>query len=321
MSGNPGGVCAICNERHQWLRELHHPNGGPEVCLVCLGKWHAEHGRKRKAGRVVIRAMRAYDAAGGDPFKDARNFALAASGIKHSFGFDPLGYLHGIADSPADEPVDLTKELLAEVLKLTHPDHHPPERRELATRITAELLALQPFVFPKVIPKPEPKTKPNPRHDSSVASPDNTTKTVTRYPCPECRSTTPYFYCRPCKMEYEARREKEQHKERAKRKGYAMKAKALRILRGPDRNCAGCGNSLYSEAIDAARAKLKKWPYPESILKMLPPSEIKKVRIDAKYCSDTCRQRAHRNSVTATSVAYSETHFSRDTATSAEAAE
>jgi hypothetical protein len=43
----------------------HGEQGGPSVCPVCAGKWHAEHGRKRRAGRVVIRAIKAFEEAGG----------------------------------------------------------------------------------------------------------------------------------------------------------------------------------------------------------------------------------------------------------------
>jgi hypothetical protein len=58
------GHCAICRKRDLVVR-LHGDKGGPEVCLICAGKWHAEHGHRRRAGRVVIRALRAYEDAGG----------------------------------------------------------------------------------------------------------------------------------------------------------------------------------------------------------------------------------------------------------------
>jgi len=38
---------------------LHGKNGGPMCCLLRSGKWHAEHGRRRHLGRIVIRAMMA----------------------------------------------------------------------------------------------------------------------------------------------------------------------------------------------------------------------------------------------------------------------
>jgi hypothetical protein len=44
---------------------LHGDKGGPLFCRLCAGARHAEHGRRHKAGRVVIKAMNAYLEAGG----------------------------------------------------------------------------------------------------------------------------------------------------------------------------------------------------------------------------------------------------------------
>jgi hypothetical protein len=55
---------AICAKR-DYLRSLHGDTGGPMCCLLCIGKWHAEHGRRRRLGRIVIRAMVAFLAGGG----------------------------------------------------------------------------------------------------------------------------------------------------------------------------------------------------------------------------------------------------------------
>jgi hypothetical protein len=83
-------------------------------CVVCCAKaneWHAKHGRRRRLGRIVVRAMRAYIDGGGE-YADFTQLALN------------------------DEIVELTSELLADVIRLTHPDQHLPERRELAERAT-----------------------------------------------------------------------------------------------------------------------------------------------------------------------------------------
>ena len=105
-----------------------------------------EHGRRRKWERVVIKAIRAYLDAGG-LFQDILKLRLVAGGIALP-GYE--------ADCIGTEVGDITSELLAETLQLTHPDKHPVERRELAKRVTQELLALKPFVFPKPQPTPAP---------------------------------------------------------------------------------------------------------------------------------------------------------------------
>ncbi len=47
-------------------------------------------------------------------------------------------YQRGLA---AAKPID--PQLLRKAITLCHPDRHPPERAELATRVTAELMALR----------------------------------------------------------------------------------------------------------------------------------------------------------------------------------
>jgi hypothetical protein len=76
------GECEGCN-RHAVLTPLHGPEkGGPLRCYVCAGAWQAEHGRKRRTGRVVIRAMKAFLDAGGAT-ADLDKMKIAALG--HSF--------------------------------------------------------------------------------------------------------------------------------------------------------------------------------------------------------------------------------------------
>jgi hypothetical protein len=132
-----GTLCEGCGQ-HSFLLPLRNGKGGPLRCPLCVGEWNAEHGRKRRTGRILVRAMMAFFDAGGtnSDFDKLKNSA-AVAGIgmfcEHSEFADPLGYMDGIARLDGAD-VDLTSELLAEVLQLTHPDHHPPERRELASR-------------------------------------------------------------------------------------------------------------------------------------------------------------------------------------------
>ena len=145
--------CAKCKQ-HGLLFPLHGEKGGPMVCLTCRGAWHAEHGKRRNRGRVVIRAIKTF-IDGGGPIKDIVD-KLKFAAIAHDwFGdaADSLGYLDSAAKI-SDEIIEPTSELLNEAIALTHPDKHPPERREQATRVTQKLTELRPFVFPALQPKP-----------------------------------------------------------------------------------------------------------------------------------------------------------------------
>ena len=111
------GHCAICKSQSQKVViPLHGEQGGPQVCHICSGKWHAEHGRKRRAGRVVIRAIKAYQDAGGI-WNDLDKLKISSLGqyvgaLGAAFGLDPLGYMADAINSDG-ESVDLTTELLA----------------------------------------------------------------------------------------------------------------------------------------------------------------------------------------------------------------
>ena len=153
------GTCTKCG-KHRYVEPLHGPKGGPLMCFLCSGAWHAEYGRRNRAGNVLIKAMRAYGEAGGNLFKDLEEMRLVAMGIALP-GYEAEA-------GKVVEVVDITSELLADALQLTHPDRHPPERRELAQRVTQELLALKPFVFPAPKPKPAP---PKRTSDASSNSP------------------------------------------------------------------------------------------------------------------------------------------------------
>ena len=122
--------CSECGE-HRYIGPLHGERGGPLFCLLCSGKWHAEHGRRWRAGRVVIKALKAYEAAGGSLFgKDFDQLKLVAGGVGHIFGYE--------ADTAGADFSDLTLELLDAAVALTHPDKHPLVRKEQANWVTAD---------------------------------------------------------------------------------------------------------------------------------------------------------------------------------------
>ena len=88
------GRCQGCGESTA-LFPLHGEKGGPVRCPLCLGKWHAEHGRRRNRGRIVIRAIKGY-LDGGGKWDDVDKLKLAAAGTD-LFDLDPLGYMAGTA--------------------------------------------------------------------------------------------------------------------------------------------------------------------------------------------------------------------------------
>jgi hypothetical protein len=149
-------------------------------------------------GRLVIRAMIAFFKAGGDG-RDIEKLKVTALAAHHPLvhalmsvhtpDLDPLGYV-GDMSRAEDEILELTPELLTETIQLTHPDCHPPERRELAQRVTARLLALKPFVFPAPPPaKDFLETFRRFGEQSSSATPEATVKkqpflAMTAKPCP-----------------------------------------------------------------------------------------------------------------------------------------
>jgi hypothetical protein len=263
-------TCTICG-KHSYVTSLHGDKGGPPCCLFCAGQWHGKQGRRRRLGRIVIRAMKAFQEGGGN-WRDLDKLKLSASGLdKFGFGqfldLDPLGYLANTAADTDGENIELTSELLSDTVRLTHPDQHPPERKELAHRVTQGLLALKPFVFPA--PKPV-------KNQAQLKPDDVTAKTLTeetekkslRYPCPECADTVPLYYCTACRTEWEKRQEAERKKEAAKRRAWYARRKERHARFAPPTTCATCGQ------------------------------QFKGKRKDARFCSDRCRQKAHRKSVT-----------------------
>jgi hypothetical protein len=246
------GVCEGCGQE-LWLIPLYGPKGGPLRCSFCAGKWNAEHTRRRKWGRIIIKAMKMYQKEGGS-WRDLDKLKLAS--------WDLLPGYKG-ADRIGAEVPDITSELLADALQLTHPDRHPPERRELAERVTQELLALKPFVFPAPEPaEPEPALPPEP--ESRAVSANDRKPLRLSYPCELCVDAMPLHYCDACKAEWEKRLEQEREKERLKQRERRARRRASR----PPATCEVC------------------------------KTRFKRNRTDARFCSNKCRQRAHRKRVT-----------------------
>jgi protein-arginine kinase activator protein McsA len=262
--------CEGCGE-YSFLIPLHGGKGGPLRCPLCVGAWNAEHGRRRRTGRIVIRAIKAFVQAGGgwhdiDKLKNSALFSEADLAIDLRDMSDPLGYMADIARLDGAD-VDLTSELLDDTLQLTHPDHHPPERKELAHRVTQGLLSLKPFVFPA--PKPEPKpdypTDATARRSKKPsAKPEPKPSERPAYPCSDCADTTPSNYSDACSAEYDRREQQKTDRRTAKQRADYKRRRERTLKRRPLRHCEECG------------------------------IEFKRTRTDARYCSDTCRQRAHR---------------------------
>jgi len=260
--------CLKCGQE-TYCTPLHDDKGGPLMCPVCIGKWNAEHTRRRKWGRIIIKAMKMYAKEGGR-YQDFDKLKWASMGAQDLLGIDlremTLGY--GSEDLFGIEVGDITTELLADTVALTHPDKHPAERKETARRVTSELLLLKPFVFPA--PKPEP-VKPATATRDAYSKPRretlNTRNKEPQYPCELCADHIPYYYCDPCKAKHREGWQKMRDKENAKqRKQYAKRREAevhYRWLANPA-ICEICGE------------------------------QFKGKRKDAKHCGAACRQRAYR---------------------------
>src|SRR5262245_5233277 len=265
MTAQPG-TCGKCNEHNVLLVPLHGEKGGPLWCLRCGLDWHVEHGRRRRAGRIAIKAMRLFLEAGGtDKMLDNLKTAavIAGLGVLVAPGYDP--------DTIGVEVGDISADLLPDAIQLTHPDRHPPEREGLAQRVTSELLVLKPCVFPS--PKPKP-VEPQPRDGSASRAPDPLDDALRKgdaYPCGLCADELPMNYCSTCRGKWEERQreEKEIEAEKANQKAAHQRERRAEIKRW-----------------QARHAKPPKCP---TCLKTFTPK-----RSDATYCSTACRQRAHR---------------------------
>jgi hypothetical protein len=223
------GTCEGCGKSDQWLIPLHGDRGGPLRCFMCAGEWNALYTRRRKWGRIIIKAMRMYLKEGGR-YADLDKLKTEASlGGVLDISRSGLGLGYGAtADTIGTDVPDITSELLEDVLQLVHPDRHPVERQVLAKRVSQELLALKPFVFPA--PKPPPPVskedtavKRQPEKPASERSKEKGSLPPA-YPCELCAEHTPYFYCDRCKAEWDKRRREKTERERAKhRRWYAAR--------------------------------------------------------------------------------------------------
>ena len=229
------GRCPQCERPNQTVGPFHGERGGPMFCLQCGMAWHGKHGRKRKFGRVVIKAMRAFSDAGGrwDEIDKLKLRALAPD----LGGLSELLGLLGGPDTIGRDIGDITSELLRDTLRLTHPDHHPTERYELATRVTRELRALEPYVFPAPKPRPVPTVKPaSSRGPERPPAKPTTTADKPAYPCETCEDVRPHYYCTACRAEDERRCETERELERQKQRAWYRtrqeRKRARRRLRG-----------------------------------------------------------------------------------------
>jgi hypothetical protein len=251
------GTVAACTKcgNHTYVSPLHDDRGGPLMCFMCAGAWHAEYGQRRRAGRVVVKALRGYEKAGGSIYgKDFDELKLAAGGLFVPYETDAAG-----ADF-----ADLTTELLEATIALTHPDKHPPERKAEANRVTQELQALKPFVFPA--PEPEPPPPPPKPDDALFSSPRDELNKPSRYPCDDCRDALPMDYCDSCKAQHEKKWQEEhecEEKQRLRKNERQREHYQINKAVPPPIACATCGKKFKSK------------------------------RSDAKYCSAACRQRAY----------------------------
>jgi hypothetical protein len=252
--------CTKCGKR-ELVSPLHGERGGPLFCIPCGMEWHGEYGRRRRWGRIVIKAMKAYAKAGGHLYGDDFDaLKLAASGYS-------LGGYEAEPDTIGAEIGDITSELLRDTLQLVHPDHQPPERRELAQRVTQELTALKPFVFPAPKREVETPAKPEARDESFKSQGGNLKEPLRKlssYPCEDCAETTYSYYCTACKTEHDKRWNKDLERDRAKQRKWYKQRKLRKKQYTPLPTCAICG------------------------------AKFEKKRADAECCSAACRQKLYR---------------------------
>ena len=94
------------------MLSLHGEKGGPLFCPFCIGTWQGEFGKKLKWRRIVVRALKAYEAAGGSIWGkgDLDEMRLAAGGMSVSnldanyvpseVGISPLSFWRMSFNSP-----------------------------------------------------------------------------------------------------------------------------------------------------------------------------------------------------------------------------
>ena len=258
------GACQKCGKRG-YIVPLHGDKGGPLFCPFCIGQWQGEYGKKMKWRRVLMKAMAAYEKAGGNLYKDLNNMqaSIAAWSLGGSIGNSIPGFS---VDHIPNEFPDLTSELLSATLQLVHPDKHPPERQELAKQVTTDLLALKPYVFPAPKPEPPPVYKPASDACSKKHRVEKSKPSKPSYPCDLCADAMPRDYCNVCKAEWENRQQRECELDEKKRIERNAKARQLYAWRKPKPGLTHCSNCA---------------------------GEFRAKRQDAKYCSASCRQKAY----------------------------
>jgi hypothetical protein len=235
-------ACTKCGGQ-TYVQPLHGERGGPLMCFMCAGAWHAEHAPLRRAAR--FKAMKAYEKAGGSLHDHAFNeLTIAASGW----------FFVREADRTGDNFADLTSELLAATIALTHPDKHPPERKAEATRVTQELHALKPFVFPA--PEPEPPPKPSKDDGLFSQSRDRLNKlSQPDFPCDDCRDALTSDYCDSCKAQHEKKWQEEHEREEKERQQKNERQRELyrqhNMFRTRRHCCVSCGKKFESKRSDA----------------------------------------------------------------------
>jgi hypothetical protein len=251
------------------MERLHGQNGGIVLCAFCAGQWRATQTRRRRAARIVIKAMELYEREGGN-WTDLDKLKLC-TGATRELGLAMVGHDLGLEtiESLGSDLGDITTELLEDTVQLTHPDRHPPERRDLAQRVTSELLRLRPFTFPAR--KPEPSPPPAPRDDWKVSM-DETFQKLSQdlpasrstYLCEACVGEIPYYYCDKCRAEWEKRQREASERDNAKRRNQYTRRRQRRLWRTAPAICPMCA------------------------------SEVPSRRKGATFCSPACRQKAYR---------------------------
>ncbi len=220
--------CARCNRPAPLLVALHGDRGGPDVCIDCQDTVLREAKQRRR-----------------DKPKGSADLEAALQG---ELAFAVKG--------------EIDSDLFTDVLALTHPDGHPPERQEMATRVTARLTELRPYL--KLHPPKKDRHEPL----SELAVSVHEFVTSFRYPCEICTYTVPALYCDKCRTRWECDQQKERGRENAYRRNLRARRKRIEEEYGavPRVDCAAPGCDV----------------------KFTPK------RSDQRFCSATCRQRAHR---------------------------
>src|SRR5262245_41151776 len=78
-AGASAGDCPKCG-KPGLIMPLHGERGGPLMCLNCGMEWHAKHSRRRKFGRIIVKACRLYMDNGGQ-WRDFDKLKLSAMGF------------------------------------------------------------------------------------------------------------------------------------------------------------------------------------------------------------------------------------------------